>query len=53
MAICKSLLKYGYSGFYLEILEYCDSSELLTREKHFMDLLKPNIIFQQNQVIRF
>src|SRR5258706_1670692 len=29
MAICKSLLKYGYSGFYLEILEYCDSSELL------------------------
>jgi group I intron endonuclease len=41
MAICKSLLKYGYSGFYLEILEYCDSSELLTREKHFMDLLKP------------
>jgi group I intron endonuclease len=41
MAICMSLLKYGYSGFSLEILEYCDSSELLTREKHFMDLLKP------------
>jgi group I intron endonuclease len=41
MAICRGLLKYGYSGFYLEILEYCDSSELLTREKHYMDILKP------------
>jgi len=41
MTICKSLLKYGYSGFSVEILEYCSSSELLIREKHFMDLLKP------------
>jgi group I intron endonuclease len=41
MPICKSLLKYGYSGFSLEVLEYCDSSELLTREKHFMGLIKP------------
>jgi len=41
MTICKSLLKYGYSGFSLEILEYCDSSALLTREKHFMGLIKP------------
>jgi group I intron endonuclease len=41
MAICRSLLKYGYSGFSLEILEYCEVSELLTREKHFMVLIKP------------
>jgi hypothetical protein len=56
MTICKSLLKYGYSDFSLEVLDkkiyiyflikyiyfiYCDSSELLTREKHFMGLIKP------------
>ncbi len=41
MPICSALLKYGYSSFSLEILEYCDSSELLIREKHYFDLLNP------------
>lgn len=39
--ICKALLKYGYSGFKLEILEYCHKSEVLSREQHYLDLLEP------------
>lgn len=41
MLICKSLLKYGYSKFRLEILEYCDRSDLIKREQHYIDILKP------------
>lgn len=43
MAICRALLKYGYSNFQLEILEYCDRSRisLLEREQYYLDLLKP------------
>jgi group I intron endonuclease len=41
MPICEALLKYGYSGFSLEILVYCDSSEVLEREDHFLNLLNP------------
>ena len=39
--ICKALLKYGYSNFQLEILEYCESSEVILREQYYIDLLKP------------
>jgi len=39
--ISMALIKYGYSGFTLEILEYCDVSVLIEREQHYMDLLKP------------
>jgi len=39
--ICKALLKYGYSNFCLEILEYCDRTELLTRERYYFGFLKP------------
>jgi hypothetical protein len=31
MTINKALLKYGYSNFQLEILEYCKKSELIKR----------------------
>jgi group I intron endonuclease len=43
MAIDRALLKYGYSSFQLEILEYCDSTgvSLLEREQFYLDLLKP------------
>jgi len=41
MNIHRALLKYGYSNFSLEILEYCDFSELLKREKYYIDLLLP------------
>lgn len=41
MPISKALLKYGYSNFSLEILEYCESSETILREQYFLDLLNP------------
>lgn len=36
-----ALLKYGYSNFRLEILEYCGKKETLSREQYYFDLLKP------------
>jgi len=41
MYICNSLLKFGYSNFSLEILEYCPIELLLEGEKHYIDLLDP------------
>lgn len=41
MVICKALFKYGYSAFSLEILEYCDKDEVLSREQYYLDFLKP------------
>ena len=43
---CKSmiyfaLLKYGHNAFRLDILEYCDSEELLAREQFYLDNFKP------------
>jgi group I intron endonuclease len=39
--IDKALLKYGYSNFSLEILEYCDPLNVIDREQFYLDLLKP------------
>lgn len=39
--IDRALLKYGFSSFTLEILEYCNIKTLLKREQHYMDLVKP------------
>jgi len=40
--IDRALLKYGFSNFSLEILEYCDEKELLLkREQYYLDNLKP------------
>lgn len=41
MAIYKAILKYGYGGFILEILEYCDPKVLLIKEQFYMDKLNP------------
>lgn len=41
MLIYKALLKYGYSKFSLEILEYCDPSDVLAREQYHIDLSNP------------
>jgi len=37
----KALLKYGFSNFSLEILEYCNSKDLLKKEQYYLDTLKP------------
>lgn len=40
-AIYSSILHYGLSNFILEILEFCEASEAISREQFFIDLLKP------------
>jgi hypothetical protein len=39
--IYRALLKYGYSSFKLDILEYCNPDALIEREQYYFDLLKP------------
>ncbi len=39
--INSALLKYGYSNFTLDILEYCEPNMLIIREQYYIDLLKP------------
>lgn len=39
--ICRALLKYGYSKFSLEILEYCSPEIVIEREQYYIDLYKP------------
>ncbi len=41
MPICRALLKYGYSNFSLEYPEYCQPSDVISREQYYLDLLKP------------
>lgn len=41
MPIYLSLLKYGYQGFSLTILEFCDIDSLVSREKHYFDVYSP------------
>lgn len=41
MIIYKALLKYGYSNFSLEIIEYCDESVVIEKEQYYFDLFKP------------
>jgi group I intron endonuclease len=41
LRINRALIKYKYSNFSLSILEYCDKSDLLTREQFYFDKLNP------------
>jgi len=41
MPIHSALLKHGYHNFSLTILEFCDISSLVSREKHFFDVYSP------------
>jgi group I intron endonuclease len=45
--IYRALLKYDYSNFALEIIEYCDRTDTIKREQYYLDLFKPeyNICF--------
>jgi len=40
-SIYSALIKYGYSNFSLEIIEYCEPSQVLEREQFYIDLLNP------------
>lgn len=39
--IYRALLKYGYTNFSIEILEYCDPENCVQRENYYLNLLKP------------
>ena len=39
--IYRALVKYGYSKFKLEVLEYCEPNILIDREQYYLDLLNP------------
>lgn len=41
LVISRALIKYGFSNFSLTILEYCEISDLLSREQHYFDKLNP------------
>lgn len=34
-------MKYGYSAFSVEIIVYCDPSEVISKEQYYLDLLNP------------
>lgn len=41
MPICTALLKYGYSEFTLEVLEFCDKDKVIERENYYFELFQP------------
>ena len=41
MAINTALLKYGFSNFSLEVLEFCEASKLMQQEQYYFDTLRP------------
>nr|YP_009072335.1 GIY-YIG endonuclease [Sclerotinia borealis]AHX82999.1 GIY-YIG endonuclease [Sclerotinia borealis] len=53
--ISRALLKYGYSSFRLDILEYCDKSDVFAREQHYLDLFQPeyNILKSAGSLLGF
>lgn len=42
LTISRALIKYGYSKFSLEILEYCSVDVLLDKEQYYFDICKPD-----------
>jgi group I intron endonuclease len=48
MYIYKAILKYGYSKFSLDIIEYCEPNLLISREQYYLDLLKPEYNILKN-----
>lgn len=54
-AIYRTLLKYGYYNFSLDILEYCEPNELISREQYYIDFLNPeyNILKKAGSILGF
>jgi len=50
--IARSLLKYGYSGFKLEIIEYCEPDKCLEREQYYLDSIQPELNILKNSTSR-
>lgn len=50
MAIYKALLKYGHSNFRLEIIEYCEPENAVSREQYYIDLLKGGPDYNLNPI---
>ncbi len=50
--IHRALLKYGYSNFSIDILEYCELSVLIKREHYYIDLLKPEYNIKGGLVLK-
>lgn len=38
----RALLKYGFSNFSLEILDYCNPEDAIKKEQYYMDKFKPD-----------
>jgi hypothetical protein len=52
MIIYKSLLKYSYSKFKLEILEFFEKENVINKEQYYIDLFKPEYsVKNQDQVL--
>ena len=41
LVIFRALLKYGLSKVIFEVIEYCEPAEIIKREQHYLDMLKP------------
>jgi len=55
MIIHKALIKHGYSAFSLVVMEYCETTNIISREQYYIDLLKPkyNILSQAGSSLGF
>lgn len=51
--IYSSLLKYGYSNFSVDILEYCEPILLILKEQYYIDILKPEYNILEKAGTRF
>ena len=53
--IHRALLKYGYSYFKLDIMEYCELPILIKREQYYLDIIKPyyNILHTVGYLLGF
>lgn len=53
--IYRALLKYGYSCFKLDIMEYCELTIIIKREQYYLDAIKPeyNILKPAGSLLGF